>query len=159
MNIVLMEHNNTTFSSLNAPRKLKLAYDLSRKDLLAYPSIKECADKYDVCVKRGRLSGYIETERNSFIGAGVGAGAGILTAIGLVNIGAPLALGLLFGGMFTMMGTAFGVVKQHEEPTYEYLLKGKKGNIETNEYQLIKPEDLSNIPSLTKEIEEKQKQS
>ena len=56
-----------------------------------------------------------------------------------------------------MPGTAFGAVRQHEVPAYEYFVKGKKDDIETEEYPLVTPEDIDNIPSLAKEIEAQQK--
>ena len=55
MNISPIQQNNTSFGKLNAPRKLKLTSGtINRKELLKYPSIKECADKFDVVVKKLR---------------------------------------------------------------------------------------------------------
>lgn len=162
MNVTPVRQNNLNFEKLYAPKNLILnkTGKVSGKQLLKSETIKECADKYDVFVRKGRLNGYIETGRNTLIGTGAGAGAGAglgaIATLGLVDIGAPIALGLFFGAIFTMLGTAFGAVRPHEASTYEYFVKGKKDDIETKEYLLATPKDLNNISSLTKEIEEKQ---
>lgn len=158
MNITPVQQNNPNFEKLYAPKSLILnkTGKVSGKQLLKSETIKECADKYDVFVRKGKLNGYIETGRNTLIGAGAGAGLGAIATLGLVDIGAPIALGLFFGAIFTMLGTAFGAVRPHEAPAYEYFIKGKKDDIETKEYLLNTFADLENIPNLAKEIEEKQ---
>ena len=159
MNVQPTSQNNPNFEKLYAPRKLKLlnSTELGRKALLKNSVIRECADKYDVIIRKGRANGNIETARNTFIGAGAGAGLGGIAALALANLDAPIVLELFFCAIYTMIGTAFGAVKEHEAPTYEYFVKGKKDDIETKEYSLNTFADLDNIPSLTKEIEAQQK--
>ena len=158
MNIQPTLQKNTNFGKLYAPKKLIMfgTGKIDKKQLLESKSIRECAEKYDVFIRKGKVNGQIETARNTIIGAAVGTGFGALVTMALIDCGAPTTLGIFWGAIYTLIGTAFGGAKPHEASTYEYFVKGKKNNIETKEYLLTTPKDLNNIPSLTKEIEEQQ---
>lgn len=158
MNIQPTSQNNPHFGKLYAPRKLMMfkTGKVSRQQLLKSESIKECADKFDVVIRKGKANGQIETSRNTLIGTSIGALIGGAATIATIDLGAPIPLGLFFGAIYISIATAIGAVKPHEASTYEYLVKGKKKDIETKEYPLVTPKDLNNIPNLVQEIEEQQ---
>lgn len=158
MNIEPISQNNPNFGKLYSPRKLMMfkTGKVSREQLFKSESIKECAEKYDVIIRRGKENGQIETSRNTFIGAGIGTLIGGIVSAATIVLGAPIALGLFFGAIYTSIATAFGATRPHEAATYNYFVKGKKNDIETKEYLLVTPKDLNNIPNLVQEIEEQQ---
>lgn len=164
MNITSIQQNNPNFGKLYAPRKLMMfeTGKVSRKQLLKSESLKECAKKFDVIVRRGEQNGKTETMRNAFIGAGIGMGFSSIFWLVLMEITKDLT-GLLLTGcgmtlLFSKFGFAMGIVEAHKAPTFGYLVKGKKDDIETKEHLIVTPEDLDKLPSLSREIEEKRQE-
>lgn len=151
MNIIPMQQNNPNFGKLYAPRKLKLAESVRSKDLLKYPVIKECADKFDAVVKREQeIASY--REELGCIPAGI---TGILTAvIGSVVVACTYSIknGLccafplgIAGGLLGGLITPF--IPDPERKEYLYSITGVKkyhdgSEIKTQPYAFSKSSEL-----------------
>ncbi len=160
MNIKSIQQNNTNFEALNSPRRLKLlSQKVSSKQLLKSQSIKECAKKYDVFVRRGQPNGMVDTLRHELIGAGIGLGIGGTFVLAALPSSVPIGLMVTTPLLLTALGFCFaGIPPSHEAFRYEYIIKGKKDDLETEEFYLKSLEDLDKIPDITKEIDEKRKE-
>lgn len=151
MKVVSTQQNNPNFGKLYAPRKLKLAESVRSKDLLKYPAIKECANKFDVLVKREQaIASY--REELGCIPAGI---TGILTAVvGAVMIAYTHSIknGLLCtfplgiaGGLLGGLITPF--IPDPERKEYAYSITGIKkyhdgSEIKTQPYTFVRNTEL-----------------
>ncbi len=117
MKVQNIQSQNTNFNGLIMPKKMTFYRPawgrevLSREDVLANKSIKECAEKFDVVIKKQKTSkrrnlSEIEVSRILTGGAGIGALAGLATAFveGVVSPAAFLVA--TFGG--AMFGLSMG---------------------------------------------------
>ena len=170
--------NNTSFKGISMPKKVILRpkrgfldYPVisTKQDFLNNPAIKECAEKYDILIKRGKKIGrrgrtYEESWKMTLTSGSIFA-AGFIAALyyviqlpvwmaGIMGITA----GAIFGGMLDWGTQSCVATNQHE-----YIVQGgkrftnnKKNSLEgplSREYRISEEKDLDSIAGLVRDIE------
>ncbi len=140
MKIQPVQNNNTNFQGLHVDKKIyrQLGVGLGEGVFLHNSAIKECADKFEVMVERGKpikrekmdsMLAFIEQFSASSIGMAAGIGIGAIlpaytgTSISLVQV---LCMGMV-GGVLGLAGAIGHIIKKNYGNDYEYILQvGKK---------------------------------
>ena len=169
--------NNTSFKGISMPKKvvlmpigMKYPVISTKQDFLKNPAIKECAEKYDVLIKRGKKIGKRdrtneERLKMALAGGSIFAAGAIATLSYLLQFPLWIAgimgsvLGAIFGGMLGDWGLQDNVpANQHE-----YIVQGgkrfaddKKNSLEgplSREFHISEENDLDSIAGLVRDIE------
>ena len=176
MQIAPIQQNNNSFKALKMPKKVKLTnefnmgYNIDAKDLFRNPAIKECADKYNVLVKRGKKIGNITLPEKVFPRAlAISLGAGILASFGIAPL-VPSIAGTLIATSAVAVGMAFlaylnmplWLDKVFGDNKYEYTLQGGKNfkndkmdelaGVQTKQYKFTNMGEIHNIYGLAEDI-------
>ena len=176
MQISQIQSNNSSFKALKMPKKVKftnecnVGFDIDAKDLFRNPAIKECADKYNVLVKRGKKIGNITLPEKVFPRAlAISLGAGILASFGIAPL-VPSIAGTLIATSAVAVGMAFlaylnmplWLDKVFGANKYEYTLQGGKNfkdnkmeefaGVQTKQYTFKNRVELDRIFGLAEDI-------
>ena len=181
MGIGSIQNNNTNFTGLIMPKKVILGrhrFDevrLNKQDILQNSAIRDCADRFDVVIKKGKIIGnrdYTAKETRNIIlsGGAFGTLMGIGTAAllrgisiaTLSTIGSTAMLGAILGTIITV--GCFEIFKGLDiRPNrYDYTLQaGKNYNKFSDKFEgkssrirrFAHYSDLQNISHLSAEIE------
>ncbi len=167
MKIQPTSQTNPTFEKLYSPKKLRLMGGVvSRAQLLEQKNIKECAEKFDVIVKRGKASGtrWLEDVVPHFTPLCGAVGAGLLgasTYLAFSSIGGAILGGVI--GLFAGVFASVPYITRDVTSSYSYDIQGRKkykdgSEIKTENAQIQLEYSLDNLPDdFVKELEAKDK--
>lgn len=177
MNISPVQSPQTqNFRGLHVSKKALKGLECTEDALLKIPEIKECAKKYEVLIKRGKVNGhknldFIITALGGMLSSAIGGTIGFFISmymcmknkdITAMELALPM-LGGLFGGplLYTI-----GTILYRNKPTYEYIVQGGKGithnalgetqltGTKSKEYRIDKDNWHGVIQNMTKEIQD-----
>lgn len=168
--------NNTSFKGISMPKKVVLMpigmeYPVisTKQDFLNNPAIKECAEKYDILIKRGKKIGKRDCTNEERLKMTLAGGSilatGAITALSYI----PQFPLWMAGIMDSVFGAIFGgildwcIEDSVSTNQHEYLVQGgkrfannKKNSLEgplSREYHISEEKDLDNIAGLVRDIE------
>ena len=144
MKIQPVQNNNTNFQGLHVDKKIYRQLGVGRGEgvFLHNSAIKECADRFEVLVKKGKpikrekmdsMVAFIEQFSATSIGMAAGFGIGVLlpayigTSVSLPQ-GLCMAIYMaMIGGVLGLAGAIGHIIKKNYGNDYEYILQvGKK---------------------------------
>ena len=171
MKIQNVQQNNTNFQGLHMDKRASKYF--KNYNLLANPSIKECADKFEVMIKSKKVKSnntkdYYKDDLKAILGF-FGFGCSLITAfittcISVANTGIPTSWPII-GGSLTFLGVAAYPIKELLKKEYDYSLQvGKSikkspfGKIElenpiSRKYQ-IRQGALDNVTNLAQNVQQ-----
>ena len=131
MNVTLSTNQTSqNFQGFYAPRTLRLNGEgIKSKELLKFPSVKECAEKFDVVIKQGKKSGTYTAEERPILGCGILAAH--LSAAAAADMAAGSYTHWIIGifvGMPAFISTipVFARINEIKLPKYDYEINGRK---------------------------------
>ena len=184
MKIQQIQNNNTNFQGLHVDKKIyrQLGAGLGEGVFLHNSAIKECADRFEVMVERGKpikrekmnsMLAFIEQFSTSSIGMAAGIGIGAIlpaytgTSISLVQV---LCMGMV-GGVLGLAGAIGHIIKKNYGNDYEYILQvgkkikdstfGKKELVSplSKKYSIKNYNDINNIKNVAEIAKQKDEQN
>ena len=184
MKIQQIQNNNTNFQGLHVDKKIYRQLGVGREQsvFLHNSAIKECADKFEVMVERGKpikkekmnsLSAFIEQFSVSSFGMAAGIGLGTIlhayigTSISLVQVA---YMGMI-GGFLGLAGATGHIIKKNYGNDYEYILQvgkkikdstfGKKELVSplSKKYSIKNYNDINNIKNVAEIAKRKDEQN
>ena len=175
MKIQQIQNNNINFQGLHMDKRASKYF--KNYNLLANPSIKECADKFEVVIKSEKVKVSNNLEVNDLakcvavmgtIGSIVCAAGAMLASLPFINIsvGTPVSVPL-WGGVLGFLGGAGFVIKSEVDDSYKVnytlqvgknikntpLEKTKLENPISSKYQ-IRTNSLANITNLAQIVQQ-----
>ena len=146
MKIQPVQNNNTNFQGLHMDKRASKYF--KNYNLLANPSIKECADKFEVMIKSKKVKSnntkdYDKDDLKAIVGF-FGFGCSLITAlittgISIANTGMPISWPII-GGSLTFLGGAAYPIKELLKKEYDYSLQVGK-NIKKSPFGKIELEN------------------
>ena len=184
MKIQPVQNNNTNFQGLHVDKKIyrQLGAGLGEGVFLHNSAIKECADRFEVMVERGKpikrekmnsMLAFIEQFSASSIGMTAGIGIGAIlpaytgTSISVVQL---LCMGMV-GGVLGLAGAIGHIIKKNYGNDYEYILQvgkkikdstfGKKELVSplSKKYSIKNYNDINNIKNVAEIAKQKDEQN
>lgn len=184
MKIQKIQNNNTNFQGLHVDKKIyrQLGAGLGEGVFLHNSAIKECADRFEVMVERGKpikrekmnsMLAFIEQFSASSIGMTAGIGIGAIlpaytgTSISVVQL---LCMGMV-GGVLGLAGAIGHIIKKNYGNDYEYILQvgkkikdstfGKKELVSplSKKYSIKNYNDINNIKNVAEIAKQKDEQN
>lgn len=177
MNISPVQSPQTqNFRGLHVSKKALKGLECTEDALLKIPEIKECAKKYEVLIKRGKVNGhknldFIITALGGMLSSAIGGTIGFFISmymcmknkdITAMESALPMLSGMFGGPLLYTMGT----ILYRNKPTYEYIVQGGKGithnalgetqltGTKSKEYRIDKDNWHGVIQNMTKEIQD-----
>ena len=184
MKLQPVQNNNTNFQGLHVDKKIyrQLGAGLGEGVFLHNSAIKECADRFEVMVERGKpikrekmnsMLAFIEQFSASSIGMTAGIGIGAIlpaytgTSISVVQL---LCMGMV-GGVLGLAGAIGHIIKKNYGNDYEYILQvgkkikdstfGKKELVSplSKKYSIKNYNDINNIKNVAEIAKQKDEQN
>lgn len=184
MKIQPVQNNNTSFQGLHVDKKIyrQLGAGLGEGVFLHNSAIKECTDRFEVMVERGKpikrekmnsMLAFIEQFSASSIGMAAGFGIGVIlpmytgTSVSLPQV---LCMGMV-GGVLGLAGAIGHIIKKNYGNDYEYILQvgkkikdsmfGKKELVSplSKKYSIKNYNDINNIKNIAEIAKQKDEQN
>ena len=184
MKIQPVQNNNTNFQGLHVDKKIYRQLGVGRGEgvFLHNSAIKECADRFEVLVKKGKpikrekmdsMAAFIEQFSATSIGMAAGFGIGVIlpmytgTSVSLVQV---LCMAMV-GGVLGLAGAIGHIIKKNYGNDYEYILQvgkkikdstfGKKELVSplSKKYSIKNYNDINNIKNIAEIAKQKDEQN
>lgn len=177
MNISPVQSPQTqNFRGLHVSKKALKGLECTEDALLKIPEIKECAKKYEVLIKRGKVNGhknldFIITALGGMLSSAIGGTIGFFISMYMCMKNKDItamesALPMLSGMFGSPLLYTMGTILYRNKPTYEYIVQGGKGithnalgetqltGTKSKEYRIDKDNWHGVIQNMTKEIQD-----